>query len=209
MNGFDVFELAALGVFLALFVGRTVAMRVKERINPIVLGAGKSGFRRALELLVPAGLLFWVVEIANHALGPVAVWLPEAAYAPLFDAAAARVAGAALTAFGLALFAAALWSFGRSWRVGVDKRTPGELVSGGVFALSRNPIFVFMNLYAIGGLLLNGTPVFVAIAGVTLLGVHFQILQEERFLAGRYGRAYAQSRERTGRYVTLPRGIRV
>ena len=209
MNGFDLFQLAALGVFLALFIGRTVAMRVKERVNPIVLGAGKSGLRRALELIVPAGFLFWVAEIANHALGPVAIWLPEAAYVLLFDSAAARVAGVTLTAFGLALFAAALWSFGRSWRVGVDERTPGDLVSGGVFALSRNPIFVFMNLYAIGGLLLNGTPVFVGIALATILGVHFQILQEERFLAGRYGRAYERYRERTGRYVTLPGGIRV
>jgi len=209
MSGFDVFQLSALGVFLALFVGRTVAMRLNERINPIVLGAGKSGIRRALELLIPVGFLFWVGEIANHALGPAAIWLPKGAYAPLFESGGARVAGVAVTAAGLALFAAALWSFGRSWRVGVDELRPGDLVSGGVFMFSRNPIFVFMNLYTIGGLLLNGTPVFVVIAIATIAGVHFQILQEEQFLAGRYGRAYELYRERTGRYLTLPGGIRV
>jgi protein-S-isoprenylcysteine O-methyltransferase Ste14 len=209
MSGFDVFQLAALGAFLTLFAGRTIALRLGDGINPIVLGAGKSGARRAAELVVPVGFAFWVAEVANHALGPRALWLPAGAYVPLFDAVSARAAGVVLTAAGLALFAAALMSFGKSWRVGVDELHPGELVSGGVFAVSRNPIFVFMILYALGGFLINATPVFLAIAVVVAAGVHLQILQEERFLAGRYGRSYEEYRAKTGRYLTLPRRVRV
>lgn len=209
MNGFDVFQLAALGLFLALFAGRTVALRLGQGINPIVLGAGKTGARRVAELLVPFGLALWIAEVANHALGPRALWLPEGAYEPLFESATAKLVGVALISAGLVLFAAALVSFGASWRVGVDERQPGALVSGGVFAISRNPIFVFMNLYAIGGLLMNATPVLVAIALVVAAGAHFQILQEERFLARRHGRAYEEYRARTGRYLTLPGGMHI
>jgi protein-S-isoprenylcysteine O-methyltransferase Ste14 len=151
MNGFDIFQVAALAIFLTLFVGRTLGLRLKDRINPIVLGAGKSGARRAAELVVPVGFAFWVAEVANHALGPRALWLPVGAYEALFDATAAKVTGVVLIVVGLALFAAALVSFGKSWRVGVDELHPGDLVSGGVFAVSRNPIFVFMILYAVGG----------------------------------------------------------
>lgn len=209
MNGFDVFQLAALGLFVALIVGRTIALRLRDGINPIVLGAGKFGARRVAELLVPIGLTVWVAEVANHALGPRALWLPVGAYEPLFDSTVARVAGVVMTTAGLALFAAALVAFGKSWRVGVDELHPGALVSRGVFAVSRNPIFVFMNFYAFAGLLINATPVFLVIAVVVAAGAHFQILQEERFLASRYGRAYDEYRARTGRYMTLPRGIRI
>jgi protein-S-isoprenylcysteine O-methyltransferase Ste14 len=209
VNGFGVFQIAAHAVFLALVAGRTLALRMRDGINPIVHGAGKSGARRAAELLVPVGFAFWVVEAVNHALGPRAFWLPAGAYEPLSDAAHAKVAGVVLTAFGLVLFAGALLTCGNFWRVGFDELSPFELISHGVFAVSRNPIFVFMNLYAVGGLLINSTPVFLAIAVLAAAGAHFQILQDERFLAGLYGRAYEEYRAKTGRYVTLPGGIRV
>lgn len=205
---FGIFQLGALAAFLASFVGRTIAMRLRERINPIVLGAGKSGPRRVLELLVPAALVFWVAEIVNHALGPSPWWLPAGAYEPLFDSLPAKLLGAAMTVFGLALFGAALRAFGASWRVGVDVVAPGSLVMGGVFAISRNPIFVFMDLYALGGFLINGTPVFLAIAAVMIVVAHFQILQEERFLASHYGSSYENYRAHTDRYLTLSRGMK-
>jgi protein-S-isoprenylcysteine O-methyltransferase Ste14 len=62
-----------------------------------------------------------------------------------------------------------------------------------VFAVSRHPIFVFLDLYFIGTFLVNGTLVFRFFAGVTILGIHYQILQEEKFLAGIFAYTYQES----------------
>jgi protein-S-isoprenylcysteine O-methyltransferase Ste14 len=59
-----------------------------------------------------------------------------------------------------------------------------------MFALSRNPIFVFLDLYAFGTFLINGTLGFLLFALVLATGIHYQILQEESFLRRTYGTAY-------------------
>jgi hypothetical protein len=39
-------------------------------------------------------------------------------------------------------FAVTLKSFGDSFRVGIDEKKPDKLVTSGMFAISRNPIYV-------------------------------------------------------------------
>lgn len=56
-----------------------------------------------------------------------------------------------------------------------------------MFALSRNPIFLCLDLYAFGAFLLNGTLGFLIFALLLAVGVHDQILQEEVFLLRTYG----------------------
>jgi len=119
----------------------------------------------------------------------------------LLDHYAARVLGALLVSVGIVLFALALASFGDSWRVGIDRDTPGALVTDGVFALSRNPIFVFMDLYALGIFLLNGRLFFALFALVTFAALHRQIRGEERFLESHYGDPYRTYCSNTARYL--------
>jgi protein-S-isoprenylcysteine O-methyltransferase Ste14 len=202
MDGaFDIFQFSALAVFLALFVGRTVVMRFREGINPITLAVGKSGFSRLVEAFLPLGLGAWVLAIA---LASWDVSLPSPLDEQVVDSPAARVAGAALIVCGIALFALALASFGASWRVGIDEEHPGCLVTGGIFHFTRNPIFVFLDAYFVGTFLLNGTLFFLlaALLGVAL--IHYQILQEERFLEGRYGDPYREYKRTAPRYLPLP-----
>jgi protein-S-isoprenylcysteine O-methyltransferase Ste14 len=58
--------------------------------------------------------------------------------------------GIILCVLGLILFMLGLISFGKSFRVGIDEDRPGTLVTTGVFAFSRNP------LYTAFGLILTG-----------------------------------------------------
>jgi protein-S-isoprenylcysteine O-methyltransferase Ste14 len=120
------------------------------------------------------------------------------------DHVVAQTAGAALIAMGLFLFVLALASFGASWRVGIDEEHPGGLVTGGIFHFTRNPIFVFLDAYFVGTFLINGTLFFLlaALLGVTL--IHYQILQEERFLEGRYGDPYREYKRTAPRYLPSP-----
>jgi protein-S-isoprenylcysteine O-methyltransferase Ste14 len=51
---------------------------------------------------------------------------------------------------GLIIFLLALISFGKSRRVGIDKEKSNELITKGIFKYSRNPIFIFMDIYFVG-----------------------------------------------------------
>jgi protein-S-isoprenylcysteine O-methyltransferase Ste14 len=125
---------------------------------------------------------------------------PDSFHAQLIESTPARVAGAVMISVGFIIFVWALLSFGNSWRVGIDTRAPGDLVTGGAFALSRNPIFVFVDLYFAGVFLINGTLLFLVFAVLVIAGLHYQVLQEEKFLTGRYGQFYREYCVRTKRY---------
>ena len=95
----------------------------------------------------------------------------------------------------------ALASFGRSFRVGIDAKDPGGLVTSGAFAVSRNPIYVCFLGFFIGLFLV--TPTFmmaVAILFFTIL-IYRQTLREERFLTAHYGVAYQEYRKRVRRFL--------
>jgi protein-S-isoprenylcysteine O-methyltransferase Ste14 len=203
MSFFDIFQLAALTFFLVVFLGRTVLLWLKQGINPFALGAGKKGLHRFFELALFPWLVLWLLAIMVSALHSPR-WLISAIGTPvLLNSLPFQIAGCLLIGFGNFLFVWALISFGSSWRVGIDERKAGALVTGGAFAFSRNPIFVFLDLYFIGTFLINGTLAFLIFAGVTILGIHYQILREERFLLSKYGQAYREYCSRTGRYVSL------
>jgi protein-S-isoprenylcysteine O-methyltransferase Ste14 len=102
---------------------------------------------------------------------------------------------------GLVVFILAFFNFGDSWRVGVDYETPGALVTRGIFSLTRNPIYVFIDSWFIGAFLINGTLIFLVFAALAIAAQHWQILREEEFLTQRYGEAYARYRTKTPRYL--------
>jgi len=203
MSFFDIFQLAAPTFFMVVFLGRTVFLWLKQGINPFALGAGKKGIHRFFELALFPWLVLWLLAIMVSALHS-PWWLFSAIGTPvLLNSLPFQIVGCLLIGFGSFLFNWALISFGSSWRVGIDEYKAGALVTGGAFAFSRNPIFVFLDLYFIGTFLINGSLAFLIFAGVTALGIHYQILQEEKFLVGKYAQAYREYYSRTGRYVGL------
>jgi protein-S-isoprenylcysteine O-methyltransferase Ste14 len=203
MSFFDIFQLAALTFFLVVFLGRTLVLWVRQGINPFALGAGKKGLHRLFELALFSWLILWLLAIMGSALHSPRCLISVIGTPFLLNSLPFQIAGCLLIGFGNFLFVWALISFRSSWRVGIDERKAGALVKGGAFAFSRNPIFVFLDLYFLGTFLINGTLAFLIFAGVTILGIHYQILQEERFLFSKYGQAYREYCSRTGRYVSL------
>ena len=158
MNFFDVFLLGSFGVFTAMFLGRSVLLRVLYGTKVLASFSGKSTPQVALELSFGVGLLAWIVELLSGALHLGWGLFGSTSGVVLFEAAGLRYVGVVLVLLALALFGAALSAFGRSWRVGIDKQAPGELVTHGVFALSRNPIFLAMDLYVAGTFCGNAWP---------------------------------------------------
>jgi protein-S-isoprenylcysteine O-methyltransferase Ste14 len=198
---FEVFQLVALALFLLLFAGRTIHLRMARGVNAIRIARGKPLPEALIEGLLVIGLPLWLYEICAYAWPVPFHLLPDSLGRVILAGGAVKVLGAALATTGLALFALALAAFGDGWRVGIDTERPAALVTRGIFALSRNPIFVFMNLYAWGTFLLSGRLLFLLFALVASAGLHAQIRREESFLEETHGEAYRTYCARTPRYL--------
>jgi protein-S-isoprenylcysteine O-methyltransferase Ste14 len=201
MDFFDYILLIGITVYIALTIGRSIHLRITQGVRPFVLGAGKSGFPAALEISFFLGLLIWVAETVLAALHAPFRIFPPAMDRMVMDSTLWKVAGAVFLPASIALFAWALASFGSAWRVGMDTQTPGKLATGGVFAISRNPIYLSLDLFFLGTFLIRGTVFFLAAAILVALGMHYQILQEEKHLEKLYGAEYRRYREATARYI--------
>ncbi len=200
-GAFDTFQLAALGAFLVLFLGRTAQMYLARGVRVFQLVRGKPWSEALLEALFLVTFPLWLADVIGHAWPNPFDVIPASLDPALIDVTGTRWIGVVLQVAGLGLFAASLASFGSSWRVGVDQRAPGSLVTTGVFAWSRNPIFLSMDLCLVGSFLLNGQLVTLLFAAGAILGFHRQILHEERFLGRHYGRPYESYRTIVRRYL--------
>jgi protein-S-isoprenylcysteine O-methyltransferase Ste14 len=118
------------------------------------------------------------------------------------DFIAVRVAGTALAVIGIGAVWVAQSGMGASWRATVDYTERPELVTKGLFALIRNPIFTFIVATTAGLALM--APNVVALAGVAgvALGIDIHVRRvEEPYLRWAHGDAYREYAARVGRFV--------
>lgn len=148
------------------------------------------------DYFIPPFALFYFYLIFAAAFG----W-PAPIDWELFDSDAIRWIGVALCAAGLTLLAWSLVSFGQSFRVGIDAQRPDKLITTGIFAFSRNPIYVGFALILLGQFLIFSSWLLLAylIAGYWLF--HRQVRREEEFLSKHYGDDFEGYRKRVRRYL--------
>lgn len=203
MDFFGAMTVVLMLLFWGVFLFRT-AMQMRRGRRPLVLGLKKQGAARFLECLFFVGFPLWTYEVLAQAASLPKIF-PDVMETPLwrggFFGMLTNVAALILMLLGLGLFVWALVSFGDSWRIGIDQDKPGQLVTGGAFAFSRNPIFTAMDLYVASAFLMFPTVVLLLIMLGMIGGIHAQILQEERFLGRQYGAGYAAYRHEVRRYL--------
>ncbi|MDR3331700.1 MAG: isoprenylcysteine carboxylmethyltransferase family protein [Synergistaceae bacterium] len=167
-----------------------------QGIKVFTLVRGKKLIPRLLEGLLMPALVFWTMQVAATALGQ-----PRLSAPLCWDLPALSWFGLALSLAGNIIFIAATISFGTAWRVGIDERGSNHLVTTGAFALSRNPVFVFMNLYFCGIFLIYPTWFFLVFFLIAAACIHLQILNEEKFLHARFGQTYEKYQHQVRRYL--------
>jgi protein-S-isoprenylcysteine O-methyltransferase Ste14 len=177
---------------IACAAGR-VAMLRSRGIKAFVFGAtDKTDF-----LLIPFVLAI-IYSVCVNAFG-FTMWEPLAA--PFWDSQIPGWIGVTLCVVGIAGIVASLISFGASFRVGIDEDNPDKLVTGGMFAFSRNPIYVSFDTFFLGQLLIHrNLPLLVFGIGFASI-IHRQILREEKFLTAHYGKDYTDYCRKVRRYL--------
>ena len=104
---------------------------------------------------------------------------------------------------GLVVYGLALQAFGPSWRFTIDREHAGELMTGGIFARTRNPIYLGLSLLAFGSSLLLGRPILLVLTLVFVVYFAHLIRREEAFLRAHYGEPYRAYCHRVGRVWTF------
>ena len=179
-------------VFVLLAIGRAAMLR-RRGIKAIVFGAtDKSDF-----LLVPFVLMVFYAICSDAFDLP--LWQPLKA--PFWQTQVPGFVGIVLGLLAIVGLTATLISFGDSFRVGIDELEPDKLVTTGMFAFSRNPIYVCFDTFLIGQFLIHRNA-FITVAMVCFaLLIHRQILREETFLSSHYGAEYTAYCRKVRRYI--------
>jgi protein-S-isoprenylcysteine O-methyltransferase Ste14 len=161
-------------------------------------------FGRHAEIQGVAERHWKLVVVASLAAASIA-WL-----APSWEAALGMPAwagGAALRWLAAALFAASVLivavaqvQMGASWRVGVPSEGPGPLVARGLFAWSRNPIFVGMLGIVVALFPWSPHMLSAAVLASTWMLTLVQVRIEEEALRERHGLAYERYAAEVGRW---------
>ena len=189
--------LIAFAVYLALAFGLRSWLQARRTGSTGFKGVhGRPGSPEWL-----AGVLF-VVALVIGAAAPVLALVGVVEPIGALDHTPVHVAGIVLFSGGLAATLIAQVAMGESWRIGVDNSERTDLVTGGAFAIVRNPIFAAMLPTSLGLALM--VPSWVALVGLTALFVALELqvrVVEEPYLLRTHGRDYVAYASSVGRFV--------
>lgn len=112
-----------------------------------------------------------------------------------------QVVGAVLIIGGVVLFAAAQLNLGASWRIGVEETAKTGLVTGGLYRISRHPIFLgFLTVFT-GYAAMLPTPLSLLLLLGAYVGFRTQAGTEEAYMLHTHGEAYRDYARRVGRFL--------
>lgn len=114
---------------------------------------------------------------------------------------AARIAGWSGLVLALVWTVGAQFQMGRSWRIGIDTGHSTDLVTSGLFAWSRNPIFLSMRVCLASLVLIRPNAATLALWLVGDVIMQVQVRLEESFLKQQHGADYLAYCERTRRWI--------
>jgi protein-S-isoprenylcysteine O-methyltransferase Ste14 len=179
-----------IGLLLGMVLTRVILMR---RTGTRALHFGNLD---KTDFLIPPFALFYFYTIFAAAFN-----LPLVSTQEFFQSEVLAWVGVALCFAGLILLLLSLVSFGQSFRVGIDVDRPDKLVTTGIFAFSRNPIYIGFACVLLGQFLVfpNWILLIYLVAGIWLF--HRQVLHEEAFLRKHYGQEYVAYSKRVRRYL--------
>ena len=183
---------AALTIVLLLGMvwGRVLQMR---RTGIKAMQFGKTDKK---DFLIPPFALFYFYIVFATAFN-----FPTVSRQEFFHSAMVSWAGVLLCVAGLFLMFLSLVSFGRSFRVGIDQDHPDKLVTTGIFAFSRNPIYVAFGFVLRGQFLVFSNWILLVYLVAAIWLFHRQVSREEEYLRNHYGQQYSEYCDRVPRYL--------
>lgn len=187
---FKIIALFVMAAFYFCYFAKLISQK-KKGIRTTQIGRGKSGSAKWVECtMMVTTILTPIAELASIALG--------ASLLPTW----ARWIGVAIAAAGVGVFISAVLTMQDSWRAGVSKNEKTELVTSGIFGISRNPAFLGFDLVYVGILLMFFNLMLLVFSLFSALMFHLQIVNvEEDHLLESFGDEYLTYKKTVNRYL--------
>lgn len=188
MTAFQILTVIILLVFYGCYYAKKIEQKTKG-IRTTQIVRGKQGIHLYIEAAMGIAAFSIVIAevisiMAGWSLFP--VWL--------------RIAGLIISALGVTLFITAMLTMRDSWRAGVSKDKT-ELVTTGIFKISRNPAFLGFDLMYLGVLMVFFNWILLIFSAFAILTLHLQIvINEEDAMLSAFGDEYLNYKKKVNRY---------
>jgi protein-S-isoprenylcysteine O-methyltransferase Ste14 len=184
--------------FLLAFVIRSVLVYRNTGINPLVLQRTQDAYGYVVMafkvLMLGCAVVVTLLAFAPHASN----WL--GVIAPL-EITSIKGLGWFCLVVSLVWMLIAQAQMGASWRIGIDSANRTELVSKGLFSISRNPIFLATRVALLGFFLVAPNAATLALLAAAEVIIQVQVRLEEKHLLGLHGSAYEQYFSKVPRWL--------
>lgn len=186
------FQITAVIILLAFYGCYYAKMLIQKKkgIQTDQIGKGKTGVVKCIELTMKVStILVPIAEVVSIYLNiaPFQQWI--------------RILGAILGVLGVLVFSCAVYTMRDSWRAGVSQSDKTELITDGIYSISRNPAFLGFDLVYLGIVLMFFNWPLLIISSFAVVMFHLQIVNvEEDFLIVAFGEDYLEYRKKVNRY---------
>ena len=188
-----IFKIITLGLMATFYVCYFVKMisQKKHGISTDQLGKGKTGFVKVIEMTLKLSTyVLPIIQLISI------LWYIGTAHIAL------RIIGCAITAVGVLTFIMSVAQMKDNWRAGVQREDKTNLVTTGIYSISRNPAFLGFDLMYIGILFTFFNWYLCFATSFVLVFFHLQIVNvEEEFLIEAFGEEYVQYKKKVCRYL--------
>lgn len=188
--GIKIAIFALMAIFYGCYFLKIISQR-KQGICTDQLGKGKEGFIKFIEV---------TLKITTYLLP-----LFQIVSMVIYDGTihfTVQITGIIITAAGVFIFCISVLQMKDNWRAGVQKEEKTDLVTTGIYSISRNPAFLGFDMMYIGILVCFYNRY---LCGVTFFAVFFFHLQivnvEEDFLLEMFGEEYLSYKKKVCRYI--------
>lgn len=186
---FSMTKYIAFTIFILFIL--TVAVRVlifkKKGIKAI--------FVNPKEIVLFPFVLFYFYVVLSATFN-----LPEVGF-ELYESEMLSWIGVILCLLAYLMFLFSMISFGKSFRVGIDKENPDKLVTSGMFSISRNPLYTAFILLFLGIFLVMPNWILLLYVFAGFWRINQQVIQEEAALTEIYGQEYLDYCKKVRRYL--------
>lgn len=187
--GFQVITICTMLVFYGCYFGKMINQK-KKGIQTDQIGKGKQGIVKMIEMTMK------IATIAVPIIELISIWL-NISCLPIW----ARYIGMLIAFIGDFIFICSVNTMRDSWRAGVSKTDKTELITKGIYQISRNPAFLGFDLVYIGILIMFFNWGLFILSGFAALMFHLQIVYvEEKFLIVTFGEDYLDYKRGVNRY---------